>query len=200
MIGPAVAAFGWIQTKSELFASACGAVPNLPAGTKTSGLLPAAAATASGTHGTVEIAVVVVAAVVVVVVTAAAAAAAVAHDATASTRGGNYPPYCTCGLAPFLIKMDLRSKKDKKHKKEKKSRHRRDKDAVPRVVDAPAGNAAAHAAGTKLSPAAPTLDADALRLSAKAAPHVALDPADSVSDGDSDYGPTPLLAAVGDVG
>jgi hypothetical protein len=99
--------------------------------------------------------------------------------------------------------MSRRSKKDKKHKKEKKekkSRHRRDKHAAPRAVDAPAGNAVAHAAGTKSSPAAPAHDADALRLSAKSAGHVAQDAADSVSDSGSDYGPTPLLAAVGDVG
>ena len=94
--------------------------------------------------------------------------------------------------------MFCRSKKEKKHKKEKKSRHRRDKDAAPRV--SLPGDSAAAAAVTKSSPAAAIHDTDALRPSVITAANVAHDAIDCVSDGDSDYGPTPLLAAVGDVG
>jgi hypothetical protein len=93
--------------------------------------------------------------------------------------------------------LSLRSKKEKKHHKDKKSRHRRDKEVVVRVTDAPAGDVAHSALATKSSPAAPAHETDAF-MPTKAAPaHAA---ADSDSDGGSEYGPSPLVAAVGDVG
>jgi hypothetical protein len=90
--------------------------------------------------------------------------------------------------------LSLRSKKEKKHRKDKKSRHRRDKEVVVRVTDAPAGDVAHSALATKSSPAAPAHETDAFM---QAPAHAA---ADSDSDGGSEYGPSPLVAAVGDVG
>ena len=95
--------------------------------------------------------------------------------------------------------MRSRSHKDKKHKKEKKHGHKRDKDATPRVVAARQGAPAA-ATATKSSPAAVTHEPDAHGLLAKAVPPFAHAVAASESDGDSEYGPVPLVAAVGDVG
>jgi hypothetical protein len=89
-----------------------------------------------------------------------------------------------------------RSNKDKKLKKDKKHRHKRDKDSAPLVSAArDGGTAAAASAGPKSSPAA--LEPDAHGLLAKAPLQFA---AASESDGDSEYGPVPLVAAVGDVG
>ncbi len=151
-------------------------------------------ATANGTHGTVEIA----AAVVVVVAAAAAAAAAATHDVAASTKRGSQSPYFCAQLSRGSHSPGCRSKKEKKHKKEKKSGRSRDEDVAPRsqrphTIDA---IAAAAAASAKSFPAVPAHETDAVRLSAKAAAHIS----DLSSDGGSDYGPTPLQPAVGDVG
>lgn len=96
----------------------------------------------------------------------------------------------------FSYVLNCRSKKEKKHKKEKTERRHKHSPLLQHTADS-----AAVVCGTNASLAAAANCADAVRLSAAAAsPHVALNPADSASDGDSDYGPAPLVAAVGDVG
>ena len=172
----------------------------LAAGTKMSGLLlhPVAAVTLSDARGAVEIAAAATAVVVGAAVAAAAAAAAATRVVAASTRGGNMS--CTRLFAQkschFSYVLNCRSKKEKKHKKEKTERRHKHSPLLQHTADS-----AAVVCGTNASPAAAANCADAVRLSAAAAsPHVALNPADSASDGDSDYGPAPLVAAVGDVG
>ncbi len=152
--------------------------------------LRARTTTANGTHDTVEIA------AVVVVAAAAAAAAAATHDVAASTKRGSQSPYFCAHLSRSSHSPCCRSKKEKKHKKEKKSGHSRDEDVAPHSQRPHTIDATAAAASAKSFPAVPAHETDALRLSAKAAAHMS----DSSSDGGSDYGPTPLQPAVGDVG